>query len=403
MQMLCTLSEMQLFKRGAVMTDTILANFEKEFSTSPFISATELLLEELSIEFLIHKAIERKTTNCLFGPSGSGKSYNGVDMGCSVATGRDWHGRRTHRGAVLYLAGEGRGGLKRRLRAWCLHHGVDPAELNNLFVSRHTLSMESSNIDSIVDEVQGIDVALIIVDTLARHIIGHENDTADMGNFVRLVDELRDRLTSTAIIIHHTGLGDPSRGRGNSSLKAALDCEISCNNGLLEWTKTKDFEKPSSLSFKLLPVTIGFDEFGEEITSCVVVYGERAAANSSAQLSPMERQLLELAEGHPGILVGDLRNLFYEKRRERDPEAKQDTLKRAYNRSLDSLLGKYKVSMNGHQVVIGTRDTDGTCHANVTGKPDGTRDIYLKVCPDVTIPVPPTDPTETRLLKWARR
>ena len=107
-----------------------------------------------------------------------------------------------------------------------MYNEVEPRELKDLYISRHTLLMDGSNIDDICGEMSGKDVVLVIVDTLNRHLDGDENTTKDMSEFVRNVDTLRDRLGSTMMVVHHPGNGDQTVGRGNSSLNAALDGEI---------------------------------------------------------------------------------------------------------------------------------------------------------------------------------
>ena len=53
----------------------------------------------------------------VFGPSGAKKSFLVYDLACCIATGKDWHGHRVKQGNVLIIAGEGHGGLNRRLKA----------------------------------------------------------------------------------------------------------------------------------------------------------------------------------------------------------------------------------------------------------------------------------------------
>ena len=54
----------------------------------------------------------------LYGESNTGKSTLAVDLGLAISTGSPWRGRRTRRGAVLHVAGEGLYGLAARLSAY---------------------------------------------------------------------------------------------------------------------------------------------------------------------------------------------------------------------------------------------------------------------------------------------
>ncbi len=153
-------------------------------------------------------------------------------------------------------------------------------------------------------------------------------------------------------------------------------------------TKVKDSEQPEPVEFKLIPVGIGLDEDNEPITSCIVKYGERSSKNKEVTLSPGERELLELVKPHASILSGDLKTALFIKRKERDPDVKYDTLKKAFQRSLDGLIEKKKVFMVGSSVKEGQGTKEGH-FMDVSPCNIGTdRDTTLKGCPDVPIVSP---------------
>ena len=60
----------------------------------------------------------------MYGAPGSGKSFCALDIGLSIASGMPWHDKQTQQGSVLYIAGEGVGGLKRRVKAFHTYHGL---------------------------------------------------------------------------------------------------------------------------------------------------------------------------------------------------------------------------------------------------------------------------------------
>ncbi len=320
-------------------------------STAPapklFEKASEFFNTAIKIDYLIHKVFEANSLISITGPSGQFKSFIAVCIGCAVATGKEWNGQATRKGAVLYLAGEGRNGIKRRVAAWCKVNGIDMAQLD-FYLSKQTLMMDGSNIGSIASEMAGIDVALVIIDTTARHIDGHENDTKDMCRYIAAVDALKDRLDATGAMIHHTG-HDASRGRGNTSYKAALDAEVMCDKGVLRFTKAKDSEPHTDIEFKLEPVELGIDEeSGEPITSCVVKYGDRSERTKKASMSPLEqtshtaliktciKEKVQTGVSYYASLSG-WRQKFYELRRMEDETLKTKTLEQAFTRTKDAL------------------------------------------------------------------
>ena len=381
-------------------------------------------------DYLLDKMIEVGTTGQLFGPSGGGKTFIALDMALSVATGREWCGRRVREGLVLYLAGEGKAGLFRRVSAWSEHHTIPPADLSLLHISRNTITMRGENLPDVIAEARalvdrhGVPVAMFVVDTLARHIDGDENGSYDMGVFIKAVDSLRDALPgSVALIVHHTGHGEDSkhRARGNSSLKGAMDFEFRIGDGLIECTKMKDAEQTKPIEFKLYPVQIGVHDDGEPLTSCIVSYGERSEANREVKVKinftaierAAVRALIDASVKHPqkhggmiGALVGDWRESFYRIRRENEPEVLQHSLKVSFQRVQESLSGKSAIqnksdaqflTRQDHQTEIFNLSAHGTQTAQTAqcaGDTNGTIGTHLyKRCADVTVSVPPPDVT----------
>lgn len=333
---------------------------------SRFMSASEFLQKPTSISWLIQGRIPQNSTGQIFGPSGGGKTFNALDISLAVAAGgHTLNGCRAEQGIVLYLAGEGHDGLRRRVKAWQTYHGKSVDELSRFFLSRNTITFNAPDILAAVSEGKalatqhGSNIALIAVDTLARHLEGDENSTRDMGEFIRAVDNLRNAFPgSVALIIHHSGHGEDTktRARGSSALKGAMDFEIMCDKGLLTFTKLKDGEAPPPIEFKLEPVEIGTNETGEPVTSCIVRYGERSHKSRESSLTKTERILFELAKGCPDMPLETLKNAFFAKKKEREPDAKTASLTRAFQRALESLLDKGIITMQRLLINIGQSD-----------------------------------------------
>src|SRR5215510_6093278 len=60
-------------------------------------------LPALSVPYLIHRLIPEKSRIQLVGPAKAGKSFFAWQIALSVAQGRDFLGRKTKQGRVLYL------------------------------------------------------------------------------------------------------------------------------------------------------------------------------------------------------------------------------------------------------------------------------------------------------------
>lgn len=247
-------------------------------------TVTQVLSRMGPIKWLVKNLIEQDATSVLFAPPGEGKSFFALDVACCVATGALWHGERVAQGPVIYIAGEGHGGLARRFAAWQLHNQVSLADAP-LYVSRMPISFfDEEEAGRAAKEAlavcpPGQKPALVIIDTVARSFAGgDENSAQDMVKFLNAVD----RLTRLAwgchtMLVHHTG-HDASRERGSSALGGNMDQRFQIKKSAgghrtLICQKMKDAELPKDRSFELKSVFLGehVDNFGDvtQVTSAV--------------------------------------------------------------------------------------------------------------------------------------
>lgn len=310
-------------------------------------------------KFLVDELIEENTLVQIFGQSGCGKSFLAIDLACSVASGRDFHQRRTKKGLVVYVAGEGRRGALRRIHAWAKAKHVELSEID-LYVSRTAVGMNSDvHISELKAELYSLrdqygPLVLIILDTVARNFgDGDENDTKDMTKFVNAIDALNDEFQCTTLLIHHSGHADRDRARGSSALKGALDAEFKTAKSedtiFLECTKMKDQDHPSKMAFYLIPIDIGTEENGNAISSAYLEYrGNRSMM--SARLTPAELFAVKMfreawkAQGGTDldtlnpitVTLEQWRNAYYR----RATHDKSDSKRKAFERSRQSLARK---------------------------------------------------------------
>ena len=183
----------------------------------------------------------------LVGAEGSGKTFLLLDAGLSVATGTSFHGEPVAQGGVAYILGEGRGGVAQRIVAWAETHGLpDDTPFKLLPVPVHLTAPET--VEAVITSIREwcATPKLVIVDTLFRCFSGNEHSPEDMNKFIGGVDQIRQELGTAALVAHHPGHNDKTRGRGHSSLAQAVDVvmrlERSADTGLctLNCEKARD-------------------------------------------------------------------------------------------------------------------------------------------------------------------
>lgn len=301
--------------------------------------------------WLIEGLIEQRSVCQIFGEPGSGKSFMAIDAACSIASGKDFHGRQVVCGPVIYVAGEGRRGVVRRINAWAMAHSVKLNDMT-LYVSRAAVGINNgNNLAELKVEIRGISEefgspSLIILDTLARNFgDGDENDTRDMTSFIAEVDKLNDEFNCASLIVHHAGHGEKGRARGSSALKGALDAEYKISKQddriRMSCTKMKDEDAPDPMSFYLVPIEMGLDAKGA-ITSSAVLEFRGTAAPESARLTKNELFAVKTFHEAAGKLDGSSldfnlsqlqldqwREVFYRRSTQPNPDSKRKAFDRA--------------------------------------------------------------------------
>ena len=230
--------------------------------------------------YLVKGLLDVAAMAVVYGPSNSGKTFWTIDLAYHIAIGAPWRGRRVCQASVLYLAAEGGRGVINRVAALKQSHGVLDVPLA---VKRAGLDLlhDQADLQHIVDLSAEVKARLpdaphlIVIDTLSRVMAGgDENSAADMTALIRNIDAVRAATGAHALLVHHTGK-DAARGaRGHSSLRAATDTEIEIANEdgarAAMVTKQRDHNGGETFAFDLKSVSLGHDQDGDEVTSCVV-------------------------------------------------------------------------------------------------------------------------------------
>jgi hypothetical protein len=215
----------------------------------------------------------------LYGASGSGKSFLILDMGCAVADGAEWFGRRVTQAPVTYVCLEGEAGIGKRVKAWSLHNSA-PVPDALRFITQ-PFDLLSDDVGELAKAIiaGGGSGGMVIIDTLNRAAPGaDENSSVDMGKLIAAAKQLQSLTGGLVCLVHHTGKDTTKGLRGHSSLYAALDGAIEVINTdtrrLWSVAKSKDDVTGDAHPFKLDIVPVGTDDEGGEITSCVIVSDE---------------------------------------------------------------------------------------------------------------------------------
>jgi hypothetical protein len=212
--------------------------------------------------WLIDGWIPRSALAVIYGPPGSAKTFLALHLALCVATGTSYFGSRVQPGRVLYVAAEGgQAALGQRIAAWCHHYHVDPSRLAGqiTFLPQPVPVADPAAIAALRATIERLELALAILDTLARCMVGaDENSSRDMTTAVAALEELR--AAAAVIAVHHTGKNPEAGMRGHSSLLGAVDTTIEVKGDRhainISITKQKDAAPPTEATWTKLTPTL---------------------------------------------------------------------------------------------------------------------------------------------------
>ncbi len=227
--------------------------------------------------WFIKKVLAEAGLLVIYGESGAGKSFVALDMVMHLITGMDWRGHKTKQSKVLYVCAEGTSGFRLRLQAVAQHYDLDLNEFQESLgiITAPPNILNATDCEDLVSAIKGWgEPDILVLDTFAQCMAGNnENDFKDMSQAVANIRAIHEELDCSVCLVHHTGKDKARGGRGHSSLKAATDSELEIKREgdyrEIDTSKQKDGEDGLKFAFELKQIQLGFDEDGDEITSCV--------------------------------------------------------------------------------------------------------------------------------------
>jgi hypothetical protein len=277
---------------------------QEEETKSKFLVESWDSIKDEPVEWLIESIIPKRAFVALYAPPASFKSFIALDIAEAVATGREWMGYRVpKKGAVLYIAGEGHGGMGARVKACKIQNNSPDGA--NLYVIRAQINIRSSqeDFDSLVSAINELiaqidePLELIILDTLMRMSGGgfNENSSEDMGGFITQAGKIQAIYLCAMLLIHHSGKDITKGLRGHSSLLGAVDTELEIQrqdsvinsadpsvigNAILTVTKQKDGADSIAVGIEVVNVEVGESALGFETITSLAVRPNQEVANS---------------------------------------------------------------------------------------------------------------------------
>jgi hypothetical protein len=253
-------------------------------------------------EHLVDGLVPREGIGVCYGKQKSFKTFVMLDLGVAIARKdlREWAGRATRQGTVVYICCEGARGLRKRIEAYKRRHRALRDLDFYIIPTRPALGLRPGDakelIAAIRAELGNDQPVLVIIDTLARTLAGQNENGEGMQNFIEGAEDVAEAFKCFVFAVHHEGAGDKDRMRGYTALDGASMATWrvkKTSNGSLGCTVTIQEAKDSS-SGETLHVTLERFELGDEHdenrhTTLMVESIEIAVADHSSQPATKKR------------------------------------------------------------------------------------------------------------------
>lgn len=199
-------------------------------------SAAELLAKpEPKLEWLIENIWVDKSRGLIAGNPGVGKTWLALEMLLAVATGTPCLGKYpSKQGAVLLVEEEASEfNLARRLHCMARARSIPKESLDNFYHLTRQFTKIPQDTGELFHLIAGLDIKLIVFDSLRRFHDKDENSSSDMQEVLDSFARLNIMTEASIVLIHHLSKSNEKsnkplfeRLRGSSDFWAWRDCLI---------------------------------------------------------------------------------------------------------------------------------------------------------------------------------
>jgi hypothetical protein len=277
----------------------------------PVVPAFQLDIQTDEERWLIRSIWGKGAVGMIGGTPKSYKTWMGLEMAFSVATGLAFLGKFAveHQGrALIYLAEDALPLVRARIESLCAHHGVDIRALDLHVITAPELRLDLANYqEKLRHTVERLRPHLILLDPLVRLHRLDENNASEMSGLLGYLRALQREHDVAVVLVHHVSKrARPQPGqalRGTSDLHAWTDCAayLAWNNERLHLTLEHRAARPPEPM--VLDLVSGPDVAGVHLE----VRGDVATGQPSEKTPLMDRVISALRHAAKPMTRGELR------------------------------------------------------------------------------------------------
>jgi len=275
----------------------------------PVVRVSEIPDQERAQRWLVDQLWGASSVGLIGGAPKCSKTWLGLDLALSVATGTPCLGRYAvpDAGPVLvYLAEDALPVVRERVQGMARHRGIELDAVDVHVITAPTLRLDGEpHCSRLFETARRLRPRLLLLDPLVRLHTRDENNAGEVAGLLAYFRSLQRRLDLSVILVHHTrknaagGLAAGQGLRGSSDLHAFGDSNLYLRRSRERLVLTTEHRAaPASPSIYLELVATNADRIHLE-----VVAGAQQERHGSLQ-----EQVLTLLRANPGLTRAKLRD-----------------------------------------------------------------------------------------------
>ncbi len=261
---------------GINTQNTVLNQEPKPRETSTYSSGDDLAKNARPPEYLVDAVLPVGSNGILRGETMAFKTFTALNLAHSVSTGRPFFGHTVFKpGKVIYVCGDGMGGIPRRLKALEISEGKFNDDVYLYLDSRFRID-DPEIMAELRQSIEELQPVLIIFDALTSLAFTmDENSRLDVASTIQLIKDTCSFGDTSTLIVHH--YDDYSgKGLGSTPLMSCVDFAWEMNrvpdsmSATLRCLKNNEGEAFTDIDLLAQIVDIPPIEDGESYTSLVI-------------------------------------------------------------------------------------------------------------------------------------
>jgi AAA domain len=193
----------------------------------PVVRVDEIPREENARRWLVEELWSDSSVGIIGGAPKCSKTWLGLDLALSVATGTACLGRYAvpRPGPVLiYLAEDALPVVRERVEGMARHRGLDLIGVDIHVITAPSLRLDHQpHRDRLLETAERLRPRLLLLDPLVRLHAVDENDAQQMAELLAYFRLLQRRLDLSVILVHHTRKNAPSGVAAGQGLRGSSD------------------------------------------------------------------------------------------------------------------------------------------------------------------------------------